>query len=154
RPTHARNTVEYAHFIAPDMLLITGTFEPDVGAIKVPFVQMRVNHNGQWLMNDLTIFILPAEKAHASPATGTNKKIARPAAAAPPGGTAVALRMFRGLDADKDGKLSEAELIEGIEAWFNRTDSHHDHALTRGEVQAAVVRHHRHVARTAGPRKG
>jgi hypothetical protein len=58
-PTHAKNTVEYARFIAPDMLLITGTFEPDAGSIKVPFVQMRVNHNGQWLMNDLTIFVLP-----------------------------------------------------------------------------------------------
>src|SRR5262245_22863587 len=34
RPTHARNTVEYARFVAPDLLLITGTFEPDLGSIR------------------------------------------------------------------------------------------------------------------------
>jgi hypothetical protein len=62
QPTHATNTVEYARFIAPDMLPITGTFEPQEGSIKVPFVQMRVNHNGQWLMNNLTIFVLPGNR--------------------------------------------------------------------------------------------
>jgi hypothetical protein len=62
RPTHARNTVEYARFLAPDLLMITGTFEPDLGALKVPFVQMRVHHKGHWLMNDLTIFVLPASR--------------------------------------------------------------------------------------------
>jgi hypothetical protein len=61
KPTHARNTVEYARFIAPDLLMITGTFEPDIGSIQVPFVQMRVNHKGQWLMSDLTIFMVPAK---------------------------------------------------------------------------------------------
>jgi ketosteroid isomerase-like protein len=59
QPTHARNTVEYARFVAPDMLLITGTFEPDLGSIKVPFVQMRVHQNGHWLMSELTVFVLP-----------------------------------------------------------------------------------------------
>lgn len=62
RPTHARNTVEYARFVAPDLLLITGTFEPDLGPIKVPFVQTRVHHKGQWLMNNLTIFVLPGSR--------------------------------------------------------------------------------------------
>jgi hypothetical protein len=79
QPTRAKNTVEYARFIAPDMLLITGRFEPDAGSIKVPFVQVRVNHHGQWLMNDLTIFVLPAEKAHASSQATDTNKVARPA---------------------------------------------------------------------------
>lgn len=62
QPTHAKNNVEYARFMAPDLLMITGTFQPDAGAIKVSFIQMRVKRNDQWLMNNLTLFVLPEER--------------------------------------------------------------------------------------------
>ena len=42
---HARNTIGHVHRIAPDVLVITGHFEPDTEAgdsIKVPFAQVRV----------------------------------------------------------------------------------------------------------------
>jgi Ca2+-binding EF-hand superfamily protein len=82
------------------------------------------------------------------------KKAPAPIAAKPAQSTPVALRMFLGLDANKDGRLYEAELIKGVETWFHRIDSNNDHAVTRGEVQAVLANQPKQVARTSGPKKG
>ena len=114
--------------------MITGTFEPDVGSIKVPFVQMRVNHHGQWLMNDLTIFVLPAEKAHASRATDTNK-VARPAASRP----VAWIQKTRKLDTNKDDKIVKAEFLKACEDRFAQLDRDRDGSITRIDVIKLVA---------------
>ncbi len=58
----SKNTVEYAKLIAPDVLVIAGTFDlntlkPD--SPKVPFYQVRVKKGDQWLMSSVRIFVLP-----------------------------------------------------------------------------------------------
>ena len=58
----SKNTVEYAKFIAPDMLVIAGTFDvntlkPD--SPKIPFYQVRVKQGDKWLMSSLRIFFVP-----------------------------------------------------------------------------------------------
>jgi hypothetical protein len=58
----SRNTVEYARFLSPEVLVIAGTFDvntlkPD--SIKVPFYQVRVKNGDRWLMSYVRIFILP-----------------------------------------------------------------------------------------------
>ena len=58
----SRNTVEYARLLAPDLLVIAGTFEPDQLAampMKVPFYQVRIKQGDKWLINSLRIFVLP-----------------------------------------------------------------------------------------------
>lgn len=54
----SRNNVEYARFIGTDLLMITGTFEPNVGAMKVPFVQVRVKEKGKWLIRSVQVFVI------------------------------------------------------------------------------------------------
>jgi hypothetical protein len=55
--TTSKNIVEYARLIGPDMLLITGTFQPDVAKPgKYPFVQLRVKKGDKWLLKDLHLF--------------------------------------------------------------------------------------------------
>ena len=58
----SKNTVEYAKFLAPDVLVIAGTFDlntlkPD--SPKVPFYQVRVKRGDKWLMSNLRIFFVP-----------------------------------------------------------------------------------------------
>jgi uncharacterized protein (TIGR02246 family) len=56
------STVEYAKLLAPDLLVIAGTFEPNQLAakpMKVPFYQVRVKKGDQWLIHSLRIFVLP-----------------------------------------------------------------------------------------------
>ena len=58
----AKNTVEYAKLLAPDLLVIAGTFEPNQLAdkpIKVPFYQVRVKQGDKWLIHSVRIFVLP-----------------------------------------------------------------------------------------------
>ena len=60
----SRNTVEYAKFLAPDILVIAGTFDlntlkPD--SPKVPFYQVRVKKGDQWLMSSLRVFFVATE---------------------------------------------------------------------------------------------
>ena len=58
----AKNHVEYARLLAPDLLVIAGTFEPNQLAAqprKVPFYQVRVKQGDKWLIHSLRIFILP-----------------------------------------------------------------------------------------------
>ena len=55
--TTSKNVVEHARSIGPDMLLITGTFQPDVAKPgKYPFVQLRVKKGDRWLLKDLHLF--------------------------------------------------------------------------------------------------
>ncbi len=58
----SKNTVEYAKLIAPDVLVIAGTFDintlkPD--SPKVPFYQVRVKKGEKWLMSSVRVFVLP-----------------------------------------------------------------------------------------------
>jgi hypothetical protein len=58
----SRNTVEYAKLLAPDVLVIAGTFDTNTlkaDSIKVPFYQVRVKQGEKWLMSSVRIFILP-----------------------------------------------------------------------------------------------
>ena len=58
----SRNTVEYAKLIAPDVLVIAGTFDTNTlksDSPKVPFYQVRVKKGDQRLMPSVRIFVLP-----------------------------------------------------------------------------------------------
>jgi ketosteroid isomerase-like protein len=58
----AKNTVEYAKLLAPDLLVIAGTFEPNQLAtkpLKLPFYQVRVKRGDKWLIHSVRIFVLP-----------------------------------------------------------------------------------------------
>lgn len=58
----AKNTVEYARLLAPDLLVIAGTFEPNQLAakpMKVPFYQVRVKQGDKWLIHSLRVFVVP-----------------------------------------------------------------------------------------------
>jgi ketosteroid isomerase-like protein len=58
----AKNNVEYAKLLAPDTLVIAGTFEPNQLAdkpMKVPFYQVRLKQGEKWLIHSLRIFVLP-----------------------------------------------------------------------------------------------
>lgn len=55
----ARNTVEFARRVAPDLLVIHGVFEPNVGQGSYPFVQVRKKEGEKWLILNLQLFISP-----------------------------------------------------------------------------------------------
>jgi hypothetical protein len=58
----SKNTVEYAKLLAADVLVIAGTFAPDLNAekpLKVPFYQVRLKQGDKWLIHSLRIFVLP-----------------------------------------------------------------------------------------------
>jgi hypothetical protein len=58
----SRNHVEYAKLIAPDVLVIVGTFDTNTlkpASPKVPFSQVRVRKGEQWLMSSVQIYVLP-----------------------------------------------------------------------------------------------
>lgn len=58
----AKNTVDHAKLLAPDLLVITGTFEPNQLAakpMKLPFYQVRVKQGEKWLIHSVRIFLLP-----------------------------------------------------------------------------------------------
>lgn len=59
--TTARNTVEFAKFVAPDVLLIEGKFEPNVDRGAYSFTQERVKQGDKWVIQSLRIYILPQE---------------------------------------------------------------------------------------------
>jgi ketosteroid isomerase-like protein len=61
----SKNTVEYSRLLAPDVLVIAGTFEPNLDAekpLKVPFYQVRVKKGEKWLMISLRIFLVSKDK--------------------------------------------------------------------------------------------
>jgi ketosteroid isomerase-like protein len=61
--TMSRNVVEFAHFVEDDLLIIHGTFRPDVGHGRpIPFVQVRAKTGDKWLILSLQLFLV-SEKA-------------------------------------------------------------------------------------------
>lgn len=53
----AKNVVAFARSITPDVLVIEGTFQPDVAKLETyPFVQIRVRQGDAWLIKSLQIF--------------------------------------------------------------------------------------------------
>ncbi len=55
--TVSKNVVDFARLVGPDMLLIQGTFQPDLAKPgKYPFVQLRVKKGDRWLLKDLHLF--------------------------------------------------------------------------------------------------
>lgn len=58
RRTTSRNTVEDAALLNGDLLLIRGTFQPDVNEpLRVAFVQVRVKRGDKWLIQNLQLFV-------------------------------------------------------------------------------------------------
>lgn len=55
----AKNHVDHAKFVTPDLLLITGTFEITKGEStwKLPFVQVRAKQGEKWLLNSVRLFL-------------------------------------------------------------------------------------------------
>jgi Ca2+-binding EF-hand superfamily protein len=53
--------------------------------------------------------------------------------------------MFRALDADKDGKVTQAELRPFAEAMFRARDANGDNALTQDELRPRRARAERHA---------
>jgi DNA-binding protein HU-beta len=84
-----------------------------------------------------------AVKKAAAPKLASVKKPATPAVARPAQAPPVPVRLFVGLDANKDGKLLKGELMKGIATWFDRIDSDHNNAVTRAEVQAMLAKLHK-----------
>jgi hypothetical protein len=56
--TTSKNTVEFARFVAPDLMVIQGVFQPNVDKpAKFPFVQMRVKQGDKWLLKNLQLYV-------------------------------------------------------------------------------------------------
>ncbi len=54
----SKNLVDSARLVAPDVLIIQGTFQPDTSkAGKYPFVQVRVKQGDTWLIKSLQFFV-------------------------------------------------------------------------------------------------
>ncbi|QEH37943.1 hypothetical protein OJF2_65390 [Aquisphaera giovannonii] len=57
----SRNHVEYAKLVAPDMLVIAGTFDVNTlqsDSPKVPFYQVRVKEGDKWLVSSMRIIVV------------------------------------------------------------------------------------------------
>ena len=58
---HAKNTVEYAREIGPNLILFAGTFEPDSQAadpLKLAFVQVRIKNGEAWRVVSMQVFVV------------------------------------------------------------------------------------------------
>ena len=56
--TTSKNMVEFARFVAPDLMVIQGVFQPDIDKpAKFPFVQMRVKQGDNWLIKNLQFYV-------------------------------------------------------------------------------------------------
>ena len=58
---HAKNTIEYARSIGPNMILFAGTFVPDTQAaepMKIAFVQVRSKHGEDWKVVSMQVFVV------------------------------------------------------------------------------------------------
>ena len=58
---NARNVVEYARLVGDDLLVIAGTFEPDLASgLLIQFEQLRVrDRDGRWLIRRLQLVPIP-----------------------------------------------------------------------------------------------
>jgi hypothetical protein len=60
--TTSRNTVEFARFVAPDIMIIEGLFQPDVAKEgKYPFVQLRAKQAEKWVIKSLQFYLISQE---------------------------------------------------------------------------------------------
>lgn len=57
--TTSKNTVEYAKFVTPELLVIVGEFEPNVGRGKYSFMQERVKQGDRWMIQSLRLYVMP-----------------------------------------------------------------------------------------------
>lgn len=58
----SRNVVGSARFIAPMVLLIQGTFQPDTSKVDtISFVQVRVRDGGDWKILSMQLYALPKD---------------------------------------------------------------------------------------------
>jgi ketosteroid isomerase-like protein len=56
--TTSKNVVEFARLVRPDLMVIQGTFQPDVSKSGIyPFVQVRVKQGDKWLIKSLQFFV-------------------------------------------------------------------------------------------------
>lgn len=58
----SRNIIEYAKFLAPDVLVIAGTFDTNTlkpDSPKIPFYQVRVQKGEKWLTSSMRIYFVP-----------------------------------------------------------------------------------------------
>ena len=54
----SKNVVEFARLVEPGLLVIQGTFQPDVAKSgKYPFTQVRVKQGDKWLIKSLQFFL-------------------------------------------------------------------------------------------------
>jgi hypothetical protein len=64
--TTSRNVVEFSHFVGDDLLIIHGTFQPDISrGGPIPFVQVRARQGDKWLILSLHLFLV-SEKARSA----------------------------------------------------------------------------------------
>ena len=55
----SRNVVDSARFIAPTVLLIQGTFQPDTNKVDtIPFVHVRVREGNDWKILSMQLYAL------------------------------------------------------------------------------------------------
>jgi ketosteroid isomerase-like protein len=57
-PIRAKNTIEYARYIDPELLMVAGVFEIRHGDtdLKLPFVQIRQKQGDSWKIHRLRVF--------------------------------------------------------------------------------------------------
>ncbi len=57
--TTSRNTVEFARFVSPEIMIVQGVFQPDTAKNgKFPFVQMRIKQADKWVMKSLQLYVI------------------------------------------------------------------------------------------------
>jgi hypothetical protein len=57
--TTSKNTVEYARFVGADLMVIHGSFQPNVDKQgKFPFVQMRLKQGEKWVIKNLQLYVI------------------------------------------------------------------------------------------------
>lgn len=57
--TKSKNTVEFAHYVGPDLLIIHGTFTLDIRkSAPISFVQVRAKRDDQWFIMSLQLFVV------------------------------------------------------------------------------------------------
>jgi hypothetical protein len=57
--TTSKNTVEFARFISPELMVVHGAFQPNVtNDAKFQFVQLRYKKDDKWMLKSLTLFVI------------------------------------------------------------------------------------------------
>jgi hypothetical protein len=57
--TTSKNTVEFARFISPELMVVHGAFQPNVANdAKFQFVQLRYKKDDKWMLKSLTLFVI------------------------------------------------------------------------------------------------